>query len=242
MPAMPHPYADLASQPKHVVGGTVSMLKKTPTMLNLLSHLQTAALNSSYDGEEAERVAFALNENEVLVGTFEQVGFADGDEIKAVVSPQANGNLLAHAAVRVSDGLLWMPYNVDRGCKDQAKRNLRFVSVFAVLLLIAVAVMGVATDMSWADCGLALLAGAGVLAVMAFWGRNDGMTEARYAESIFAKLGFKQPSEVDLSPYSLSKEIEYLGQRAGYVFRLRKALAAHGSLSPAKPEPAAPAP
>lgn len=230
---MAHPYTGLDAQAKQIIGGTVSHLKKGPAKLNLLSKMDNAMVD--YDGEDVERFGLALGD-QVVTGVFENASFVDGDDVKAVVSPNGDGTFHAHAVVRVSDGLLWMPYNVSHGTAAHRRSSLKTTlwggAACLVLLLIVVAFVGGFSLML-----LGMLAAGMVLigAPISYSVYRAGLPEARYADSIFKLLGFKQPQDVDLAAYALAREIEFLGKRCGHVFRLRKALAAYGSLSKAPP-------
>jgi hypothetical protein len=64
--------------------------------------------------------------------------------------------------------------------------------------------------------------------------------EADYAERIFKVLGFKNPSIVNLTPFSMSVACDHSAGGLHYIFKLREALAAYGSLSKARPDTAKP--
>jgi len=252
-----------------VIGGKIHLLTKTEGRLNLLAGIQQkaglagaglalggqagAAANAVslalYDGEDVEHFGFALGE-QVVVGTFENVLFEDGDDIKVVATRLETGVMFAHAVVRVSDGTLWMPYNIDRGRVATMKSTAKMGVVLFVVVEIVAGTMGYFRG---GAATLDLLPGAvfaGVTAAIGAWVYRDSRHEALYAEKILKVLGFKNPKIVNLSPFSLTKESGYRMNRSHYIFRLRKALAAYGSLSKAqaptvKAEPqttAAPAP
>jgi len=142
----------------------------------------------------------------------------------------------AHAVVRPSDGLLWMPYSVSKGRWKVA----RWISIACLwLALFVVLLFGVFHLVRPVKDGYlsflieylpyqlvgSLLLGGGV-----FWSSLD---DAKYAERILKVLGFKNPKIVNLSPFSEAR----LHKGASYmVYDLRAALRAYGSLSKAKPQ------
>jgi hypothetical protein len=257
----PHPSAvPVADRPLQIVSGKITLLHKAEGRLNLLAGLQQkaglagaglalagqagAAANALslvlYDGEDVEHFGFALGE-QVVVGTFENAFFDDGDEVKVVASRLNNGILFAHAIVRVADSALWMPYNIKHGRVAMMKSTAKMGGVGGALM------SAIALVMFYSQAGLAvlleLLPGLalgvfGFIALVGSWVYLDSRHEALYAERLFKAMGFKNPSIVNLSPFSLSSECGHSASRLHYVFNLRKALAAYGSLSKA-PRPAA---
>ena len=141
------PDASLTDKPMKVIGGKIDLLTKTEGRLNLLAGIQqkaglagaglvlsgqagqaaNAVSLALYDGEDVEHFGFALDD-QVVVGTFENAFFEDGDDIKVVASRLESGVMFAHAVVRVSDGVLWMPYNIDQGRVAMMKSTALFGS------------------------------------------------------------------------------------------------------------------
>jgi hypothetical protein len=257
----PHPSAvPVADRPLQIVSGKMSLLHKAEGRLNLLAGLQQkaglagaglalagqagAAANALslvlYDGEDVEHFGFALGE-QVVVGTFENAFFDDGDEVKVVASRLNNGILFAHAIVRVADSALWMPYNIKRGRVAMMNSTAKMGAGGAVAGALVFATMGYFHGGISEVLEVLPLVLGGLVAVLAFigsWVYLDSRHEAVYAERLFKAMGFKNPSIVNLSPFSLSSECGHSASRLHYVFNLRKALAAYGSLSKA-PRPAA---
>jgi hypothetical protein len=248
--------------PMQVIGGKIHLLTKAEGRLNLLAGIQqkaglagaalalggqaglaaNAVSLALYDGEDVEHCGFALGE-QAVVGTFENTFFEDGDDVKVVASRLESGVMFAHAVVRVSDGALWMPYNIDRGRVAMMKSTAKMGGVGVVAGCIVLSLMfyfqgGVTVMLGLLPGLLATLVG--MTTFVGAWVYHDSRHQALYAEQIFKVLGFKNPKIVSLSPFSLTKESGYRMNRGHYVFRLRKALAAYGSLSKAPAAKASP--
>jgi len=240
-----------------VLSGTVATLYVTDGTVDLLEGMQgkmaatgmgaavqgmsgsvaNSAMIAMYDGEHVQHFGCYLCE-QMVIGTFESIGFKEDDDVRAVVTRLDDKVVFAHAVVRLSDGLLWMPFSVNKGRWKVA----RWISIACLwFLLFSLLVLSTFHLFSpWDDGYISLLAtviptfvgGAFVLGGGVFW---SSLGDAKYAERVMKALGFRNPKIVNLSPFSQMR----LGIGGSYqVYDLRKALKAYGSLSKQSPQPA----
>ena len=131
---LPRGRASVESGKMFVVSGRISCLYVTDGTVNLLEGLQgtmlatgmgavvggmpgsaaNAAMISMYEGESVRHFGCYIG-NRLVIGTFQSIDFADGDEVKAVVTRLDEDACFSHAVVRPVDGLVWMPYAVSKG-------------------------------------------------------------------------------------------------------------------------------
>lgn len=236
-----------------VLSGTVSHLYVTDGTVNLLQGMQiklaasgvvaslgglsgtaaTSAMLAMYEGEEVDHFGCYLGER-LVIGTFPDIDFKDGDEIKVVATRLDERADYAHAVVRPKDALLWMPYSVSKGrwmigrwiliaCLCYLALSLVFFALFHLFDPWKEGFVDLVATLGPAFVGFAIIMGGGI-----FWtSRHD----AFYAEEILKVLGFKNPGMVNLSPYSLARQkkgVSYM------VYDLRKALRAYSSLRKAQ--------
>lgn len=232
-----------------ILRGKVSTLYITDGTLNLLDGLQekmlatgmasvvsnmagsvaVSAMVGMYDGEDVQHFGCHVGDR-MIIGTFQSVDFQEGDEVHVVASPIDERVSFAHAVVRFSDGLVWMPYAIAKG-RWKVARWL-FIACIIETLFIA-SICGIAhlifDEITWSillkfspiQVVLCAFVGGG-----AFWSSLD---DAKYAEEIMWRLGFKRPKSVNLSPFSTAR----LGVGSSYMtYDLRKALKFYGKRDP----------
>jgi hypothetical protein len=186
------------------------------------------------DGEDVSNFGCLIGEQITVGGSFSHLEFKNDEEVKAVVSQFSKDVLYAHAVVRVSDGLLWMPFNITRGRTALIKSTYRmgrggFLAAMGIFAVMAMFFGDLKFSYVWLF--LMLACSAATMIGLAGWGvYRDSRHEGIYAEKIFKAMGFKNPEAVNLAPFSTTAQNGYLGG-SHYVFHLRKALAAHDSLS-----------
>jgi len=246
------------SEGMFVVSGRVSTMYITEGKVNLLQGMRdkvgaaglgaalqgmsgtvaNAAMVAMYDGEDIQNFGFLIDD-QLVIGTFEHVGFREGEEIKAVVTRLDKKALFAHAVVRPKDGLLWMPFAINKGRWEVAKwyaKLLGWVAFVGWLLVMTMQWTIPLGDKTLIE--VALIAALGMVAycgLLGFVGYRSGRDDAQYAENIMKVLGFKKPWRVNLSPFSeMRLRIAGSGQGSYQVYDLRKALRAYDSLSPTK--------
>jgi hypothetical protein len=236
-----------------VISGRVATLYVTEGTVNLLQGMQgkmaatgmgaviqgmsgtvaNAAMISMYEGERVQHFGCYIGE-QLVIGTFENIGFMEGEDVKVVASRLDERAVFAHAVVRPKDGWLWMPLSISKGRRKIAKWiatlmvgiGIAGMLFFCVLQLFISAFKShteLMLQMTPVMLGLGAVIGGG-----AYW---SSLGDARYAESIFKVLGFKNPKIVNISPFSEAR----LRKGASYmVYDLRAALRAYDSLSKAK--------
>jgi hypothetical protein len=195
----------------------------------------STSMISTYEGESVQHFACYIGER-MIIGTFENIGFIEGEEVTMLVNQVDDKVLFAHAVVRIRDSMLWMPHSIAKGRLKVAQwiAVLFFwLMVFAFCLLGSFSIFtpikeGFLHFFFWrmipAMIVVAMLVGGG-----AFW---SSLADARHAERLLRLLGFKNPWRVNLSPYSEAR----LGTGGSYqVYDLRKALHAYGSLNELTP-------
>jgi len=229
----------------YVTDGTVNLLQGMQNKMaatgmaaavqGMSGGVANAAMVAMYDGENVQHFGCYLGE-QMVIGTFESIDFKEGEEIKAVVTQLDEKVAFAHAVVRPSDGLLWMPFSVSKGRWKIARWFFiacLWLWLFALLLFSVFHFFA-----SWPGGYASMLLTLGpaivgislVIAGGACWSSLD---DGKYAERIMKVLGFKKPSIVNLSPFSVAR----LRRGSSHqVYELRRALKAYGSVSKAEPE------
>lgn len=230
----------------YIIHGTISTMYVTDGTDNLLEGMRgrmraagmgavidgmagtvaNSAMISMYDGESAQHFGCYVNEK-MVIGTFEHVGFSEGEEVKMLVTDTDEKTLLAHAVVRVHDNLLWMPFSVSKGRGGIAKwiATLMFGLgstglAFFFLLDFFHSGFDSAVDFMAYLVPAMVLVGAGI----GFLTYKSSVEDGIYAESIFRLLGFKSPWRVNISPYSQAR---LRGGGSYQVYELQPALRAH---------------
>lgn len=223
----------------YVTDGTVNLLKGMQGKMlaagmagaveGMAGTVANSAMLAMYDGESVQHFGCCIGEK-MVIGTFENIGFVDGDQVTMIVSKLDEQAYFAHAVIRPKDALLWMPFSINKGRLGIAK--------WIATLLLAIGIVGLAFLLflqlfitafeSHSD--LILFMGPIIFAVgsiIGFLTYKSSTHDGLYAESILKKIGFKAPWRVNLSPYSQAR----LGTGASYqVYDLRKALRAYDSL------------
>ena len=227
--------------------GTVTALSVTDGEINLLAAMQSrvavtgtagiaeglaasvaGASMGSMDGGEFVQHFECYIGTDLVIGTFENVGFEDGDDITVFVTRIEEGAFFAHAALRTKDGMLWMPHSISKGRYAVALWITKFLGSIGVLglgFLLVVQSFIPAFDSRLelvAQMTPALMLIGGFIGYMTY---RSSIGEALYAERILKAIGFKSPWRVNLSPFSDAR----LTAGSSYqVYDVRRALAAYG--------------
>lgn len=165
-----------------------------------------AGLAVSSAGDSVEYFSCKISEK-LVHGRFSKVTFKDGDTLEMVIGSQQNGMPLVLAARRASDRVLWIAPHCSRGRKGH--RNFAFLltwkllAIFLTLGLIFILVMeyfSAAEQFKHFEFDLALIAGISTIAAPYLSVRfyRQWLPIVQQAESIFAALGYPDPSRVDL--------------------------------------------
>lgn len=227
----------------HVADGTVNLLKGMRGKLLAAGMLGAAA---EMAGSEASSTMLAMNDGEpvqhfgcyigakIVIGTFENIGFGDGDEVQMIVTRLDEQAYFAHAVIRTKDALLWMPFSINKGRLGIAKWIAAFLlanGIAGLAFLLFLQLFIAAFD---SHSELILFMGPVIFAVgsiIGFLTYKSSTLDGLYAESILKRIGFKTPWRVNLSPYSQAR----LGTGGSYqVYDLRSALRAYDSLGEQK--------
>jgi hypothetical protein len=200
---------------------------------DMAGSVANAAMISMYEGEAVQHFACYVDE-QMVIGTFPEVGFKEGDKVSVVVSRLDEKVLFAHAVVRLSDARLWMPHSVEKGrfafaiwlAKLMMALSL-LASLFTVPLLYAYEIFGgfFATLAAYA-------VGMTSVSLLIALPTYLSSPESKYAERIMKVLGFRNPKMVNLSPYCERSLGIKSGTQGGaiQVYDLRAALVAYRSL------------
>lgn len=166
--------------------------------------------------------------NNLLIGTFEDIGFEDGDEVTAVVTKIDDGSFFAHAVLRTKDEMLWMPHSINRGRYAIAMwitKILGSIAIVGLAFLLVLQSFIPAFDSRLdliAHLTPALLLVGGFIGFMTY---RSSTGEALYAEEIFNAVGFDSPWRVNLAPFSIAR----LHAGSSYqTYDLGSAMAAYG--------------
>lgn len=227
--------------------GKVTALSVTDGEINLLATMQSrvavtgtagiaerlaasvaGASMASMDGGDLVQHFGCYIGTDLVIGTFENVGFEDGDDVTVFVTRIEEGAFFAHAALRTKDGMLWMPHSINKGRYAVALWITKFlgsIGVLGLIFLVILQFLDPAFD-SWQELvtqmtpGLMLVGG-----FIGYMTYRSSIGEALYAERILKAIGFKSPWRVNLAPYSDAR----LNAGSSYqVDDVRRALAAYG--------------
>jgi hypothetical protein len=224
----------------YLTDGTVNLLKgmqgkmlatgMAAAVEGMAGSVASSAMLAMYDGESVQHFGCYIGED-MLIGTFENIGFGDGDEVKMIVTKLDEHAYFAHAVIRTSDDLLWMPFAISKGRLGVAMWIATMqlaIGLAGLAFLLFLQIFIKAFHSHW---DLILFMGPIIFAVggiIGFLTYKSSTCDALYMESILQRIGFKAPWRVNLSPYSEAR----LGTGGSYqVYDLRKALSAYGSLN-----------
>jgi hypothetical protein len=223
----------------YITDGTVNLLKgmqgkmlatgMAAAVEGMAGSVANSAMLAMYDGESVQHFGCYIGEK-MVIGTFENIGFGDGDEVQMIVTRLDEQAFFAHAVIRTKDALLWMPFSINKG-------RLGIASWIAKLLL-GIGMAGIAFllclrfFMGGFESNFHLIRALGpyflgVGGVIGYLTYRSSIDDGLYAETILKRIGFKSPWRINLSPYSQAR----LGTGASYqVYDLRKVFRAYGSL------------
>jgi hypothetical protein len=224
----------------HITDGTVNLLKGMQARMlaagmaaaveGMAGSLASSAMMSMYDGESVQHFGCYIGEN-MIIGTFENIGFCDGDEVKMIVTKLDEHAYFAHAVIRAKDALLWMPHCINKGRLGIAKwiAKIQLSISIAALLFMLFLQFFIETFESHLDLLLSMapyfLVIGGIIGCLTY---RSSIGDGLYAETILKRIGLRAPWRINLSPYSQAR----LGTGASYqVYDLRKVLRAYGSAS-----------
>lgn len=223
----------------YVADGALNLLKGIQSKMlasgmaaavsGMASSVATATMVEMYGGENVQHFGCHVG-NRMVIGTFQEIGFNEGDEVKVVATAIDQQTSFAHAVVRPSDGLLWMPLAITKG----RWKLVQWLCKAGLVVLAVAALMAEIAHAMWKEIDLATVSMILLvqLAVCAFVGGGtfwSSLEDAKYAEAIMWRLGFKNPRSVNLSPFSISR----LKSGSSYVtYDLRKALKFYGKRDP----------
>lgn len=229
-----------------LIEGKVSALRVGASTLNLLAPKQNmgnaiagiaggvtdqfgtaanAAMVANYGGEDVDTFACYVGDH-LIQGTFSRVFFNDGDYVKAVVAKQASQTeaLYAHAVLRPSDGLLWMPYNTGRGIWAEFRNNMKWMFWGTVSIYLFFGIFIFIKDINLAKDPFfifMLVVGLPIfMFLMGLWGFKDSLPEGRLSTAVFRVLGFSNPKSLNLKGCSIVGRDGYIHEHS--VFRYRE--------------------
>ncbi len=220
-----------------LIEGTVSSLRVGASTLNLLvpkQNMGNAAAGivgaatdqfgtaANYGGEDVDTFACYVGDH-LIQGTFSRVFFSDGDYVKAVVAKQESQTraLYAHAVLRPSDGLLWMPYNTGRGVWAELKSNMKWAFfLFFLIPITLIAIICYALSLEMGFFLMFLMASPFLTLLMGLWGFKDSLPEGRLSTAVFRALGFSNPKSLNLKGSSIVGRDGYIHEHS--VFRYRE--------------------
>jgi hypothetical protein len=241
-----------------VISGVVTTMYVTDGTLNLLEGMQkkmlatglgsavqglsggvaNASMIAMYEGENVQHFGCYIGE-QMVIGTFENIGFKEGEEVKLIVTPLDSHVVRAHAVLRPKDAMLWLPFSINKGRWGVAKWCLIACLGFAIFMSIFFAIFNLFSPWDGGYISMLIEFFPYFIAVSAFIAGGayySSRHDAHYAERLFKILGFKDPWKVNIAPYSQAR----LGTGDSYqVYHLRKALAAYDSLPKPVAKPAA---
>jgi hypothetical protein len=241
-----------------VISGVVTTMYVTDGTLNLLEGMQkkmlatglgsavqglaggvaNASMIAMYEGENVQHFGCYIGE-QMVIGTFEKIGFKEGEEVKLIVTALDANVVRAHAVLRSKDAMLWLPFSINKGRWGIAKWCLiacLCIAIFGTLFLSILYAFDPWKSGYFSMFIIFFPSFFLISALISSGAYYSSRHDAHYAERLFKILGFKDPWKVNIAPYSEAR----LGTGDSYqVYHLRKALAAYDSL----PKPAAkPAP
>jgi hypothetical protein len=204
----------------HTIEGKVSLLEVVEGKENLLAGMQnkaaiagagaalagqaSIAANSAmlalYDGEDVKHFGCLVNE-QLVIGTFNYVSFAEGDDVRVITTKESNINV-AHAVVRLSDQRAWLPNTLSQGRNEALKNSLGVVGIFSIFSFFIFALILLFTSVSFKEIAQFFFPAAIFLWLLLSFGLyKSSRPDALYAEQIFQELGFKNPKNVSLVPF-----------------------------------------
>lgn len=193
----------------------------------LASSVVGASMVAMDDGEFVQHFGCYIGSN-LVIGTFESIGFQEGDDVTLFVTQIEAGAFFAHAVLRIKDGMLWMPHSINRGRYAVAMwitKMLGSIGLLGLIFLLVLQSLNPAFDSNLelvAQMTPAFLLVGGFIGYMTY---RSSKNEALYAERILKLVGFKSPWRVNLAPFSDAR----LNAGASYqVYDLRRAMAAYG--------------
>ncbi len=227
-----------------LIEGKISALRVGASTLNLLAPKQdmgnaiagiagaatdqfgtaaNAAMVANYGGEDVDTFACYIGDH-LIQGTFSRVFFSDGDYVKAVVAKQESqiGALYAHAVLRPSDGLLWMPYNTGRGVWAEFKYNMKWIFWGTVCMYLGFWIFSMfgETNLTTEKKIMVVAVPLILMFVMGLWGFKDSLPEGRLSTAVFRVLGFPNPTSLNLKGSSIVGRDGYIHEHS--VFRYRE--------------------
>jgi hypothetical protein len=222
----------------YVTDGTVNLLKgmqgkmlatgMAAAVEGMAGTVASSAMLAMYDGESVQHFGCYIGEN-MVIGTFENIGFCDGDEVKMIVTKLDDHAYFAHAVIRTKDALLWMPYCINKGRLGIASWITKMqlsIGVAGLLFLLCLRFFLGGFESNWNLLVTFTPYILGVGGLIGFLTYCSSTGEAIYAETILKRIGLKTPWRINLSPYSQAR----LGTGASYqVYDLRKVLKAYGT-------------
>ncbi len=241
----------------HLIRGIVNQLHLTESNHNALDAIQkkllpigTAiptgtseekfesrmALVSMSDGEYFQSFGCYVG-SQLVAGSLGRISFKNGDDVTVVANRLDEVTMQAHAVVRKSDGLLWLPMDIKNGRLKVAQMTLTlglillifYAVIFFVIFLLMLGINLVSTDGQFKSqelwiTALIFLASHPFMLGIIYWAYS---APAYYAESLFKILGFKQPWRVNIEPFYESGRN---ANNSDQGYNLYKALAVYDSL------------
>jgi hypothetical protein len=205
-------------------------------MAGMAGGVANAAMVAMYSGEYVQHFGCYVGD-QMVIGSFPEVGFKEAQEVKAVVTRLDEHVVFAHAVVRPSDAKLWMPHSVSKGRYAIALWIAKLMGWIALGGWIFQMIFFVFHPPRGGWLNEVLIYAGGMVATSALIGylAYRSSPEGRYAERILKTLGFKNPKIVNLSPYCERTLRQNADGSSGsiQVYDLRAALKAYGV--PSKP-------
>jgi hypothetical protein len=169
-----------------------------------------AAVGASMAATGRDSVEFfdCMVDGQRVSGRFSKVTFKDGDEVEVVIEPQWDGTQSALAVRRLSDRILWMFPHCSRGMLAHRAFSRRlfgwlvlgFMLFSGLFIVIMEWSSAESTNVRFLEFVGTLYAGLSLVAALygsiRFFAQWKPM--ALQAEAIFAALGYREPSRVDL--------------------------------------------
>ena len=204
----------------HTIEGRVSLLEIAEGKENLLTGMQSkaalagagaalagqagiaanAAMLALYDGEDVKHFGCLVND-QLIIGTFNYVSFAEGDNVRVITTKENNTNF-AHAVIRLSDQRVWLPNTLSQGRNEALKNSLGVVGIFSMVSFLLFALVLLFTSISFKEIAQFFFPAAIFLWLLLSFGLyKSSRPDALYAEQIFQELGFKNPKNVSLVPF-----------------------------------------
>lgn len=228
----------------HIIEGKVSLLEIVEGKENLLAGMQNkaalagmgaalsgqagiaanAAMLALYDGEDVKHFG-CLVDDQLVIGTFNYISFAEGDAVRVIVTKESN-TYSAHAVVRLADQRVWMPNTLIQGRNEALKNALGVVGIFcAISFLLFVLVLLFKSTSFKADVQFFLPLAIFLWLLLSFGLYKSSRSDALYAEKLFKNLGFKDSKNVSLVPFiEKDRESPHSKSMLPNGYNLKKAL------------------